>query len=115
MNTTDEFLKALMELESLPDQVIEYRLHYNDAGDIVMCSMIDHPESNQYVVVSRTIYDTYYNYTIQDGKPKLVDKHTAHRVQLKRSSQGYRVVKNHAGIILDDIEEYESVEYYDNN
>jgi hypothetical protein len=115
MNTTDEFLKALMELESWSDLVIEYRLHYDDAGDIIMCSMANHPESTQYVIVSQAIYNAYYNYTIQDGKPKLVDKHTAHHVQLKRSSQGYRVVQNHAGIILDDNEECESVEYYDNN
>ena len=80
-----------------------------------MCSMTNHPESSQYAVVSQSIYNAYYNYIIQDGKPKLVDKHTTHRVQLKRSSQGYRVVNNHAGIILASDEEYKNVEYYDNN
>lgn len=112
--TQDEFLKAWAELELLPEPEIEYRLHYNDAGDITMCSMSNHPENTQYVVVSRAIYDSYYNYTIQDGKPKLVDKITTHRVQLKRSSQGYAVVKDHAGILLEN-ETYKDVEYYDNN
>jgi len=115
MSTESEFLKALAELKPLPAPNIEYRLHYNDAGQIIICSLIDHPENTQYVVVDKQTYDSYHDYYVEDHKIKKIDRTPKHRVQLKRSSQGYRVVKNHAGIILADDEEYENVEYYDNN
>jgi hypothetical protein len=115
MNTTDEFLKAIMSIPLTVEEPIEYRFHYNQNGDIYMCTMRNHPLDSTYLVVSEKEYYNYSEYQIVDGKLKLVDKTPRYHVQLKRSSQGYRVVNNHAGIILASDEEYENVEYYDNN
>jgi hypothetical protein len=34
-------------------------------------------------------------------------------VKLKKSNQGYAVVKNHAGILVENHEDYTDIEYYD--
>lgn len=115
MNTTDEFLKALQNLEHIPEPVIEYRFYYNDSGRITTCSQINHQEHGDYLVVTEHEYRHYYQYYIENSKLKKIDINAGYRVQLKSSDQGYRVVKNHAGIILADDEEYQKVEYYDTN
>ena len=60
-------------------------------------------------------YRHYYQYYVENGKLKKIDNDPRYRVQLKSSAQGYRVVKNHAGVILSQTEMYKDIEYYDNN
>jgi len=115
MNTTDEFIKAWEMLNLKVSDLIEYRFHYNENGDIIMCSMQNHPKDTQYLVVTEKEYNNYYQYVVVNNKLKKIDNDAGQRVQLKRSSQGYRVVQNHAGIVLTDDEEYRDIEYYDNN
>ena len=113
MNTTDEFLLALSQLQPIVEEPIEYRIHYNDNGDITMCTMQNHPRDTTYIVVTKHEYENYFRYTIVDNKLKLVDTNTGYRVQLKKSSSGYKVVKDHAGLILEPAESYANTEYYD--
>ena len=113
--TEDEFLKALALLEPLVQPKVEYRFYYDDQGNITQCSMIDHqPNDTQYVVVDKETYSNYQKYTIKDGKPKMIDRDPGYRVKLKSSTQGYAVVKGHAGILLEN-KLWTDVEYYDNN
>lgn len=114
MNTTDEFLKALRNIEPIPKLKIEYRLHYNNMGEIIMCSQQQHPNNTQYLVVTKIEYDNYFRYAVVDNKLKKIDHNPGYRVQLKSSTQGYCVVKNHAGIILEN-EDYKDIEYYESN
>ena len=53
MNTTDEFLLALSQLQPIVEEPIEYRIHYNDNGDITMCTMQNHPRDTTYIVVTK--------------------------------------------------------------
>jgi hypothetical protein len=115
MSTELEFIEALKNLSPLVEEPKDYRLHYDETGTIIMCSMQKHPENTQYIVVNKEIYDNYFRYYVQDSKLKLIDNDMGFRVQLKSSTQGYRVVKDHAGIILDDCEEYHDVGYYESN
>ena len=115
MNTTDEFIKAMQAIEPISEPKIEYRFYYDDSGKITTCSQTNHQEHGEYLVVTEHEYRRYYQYYIENDKLKMIDINSGYRVQLKRSSQGYRVVNNHAGIILAVDEEYENVEYYDNN
>lgn len=110
MNTNDEFLKAFLSMELIPASEIEYRLHYDNVGFIYMCSQSDHPDNQQYLVVTRDEYERYFDYTVVNGKLKKIDRTIIDRVKLKSSDQGYRVVKHHAGLILE--EEYIDIEYY---
>ena len=115
MNTTDEFIKAMQAIEPISEPKVEYRFYYDDSGKITTCSQTNHQEHGEYLVVTEHEYRHYYRYYIENDKLKMIDINPRYRVQLKRSSQGYRVVHNHAGIILASDEEYENVEYYDNN
>ena len=115
MFTELEFLDALSQLLKIVEEPREYRLHYDETGGIYLCTMQNHPMDTTYLVVDEKTYLDYACYQIVNGKLKRIDNDPGYRVQLKRSSQGYRVVNNHAGIILADDEEYENVEYYDNN
>jgi hypothetical protein len=92
---------------------IEYRLHYNESGEIIMCSMADHPESNHYVVVSKDKYERYFDYCVVEGQLTKIDKSISYSVKLTKSTAGYRTVKNHAGIVLEPGESYPETEYYD--
>lgn len=112
MNTTDEFIKAMQAIQPIVEEPIEYRFHYNQNGDIYMCSMRNHPTDTDYLVVSEKEYYNYSEYQIVNGKLKIVDKNPRYHVQLTRSDQGYCVVKHHAGIILESGEEYPTTEYY---
>jgi len=114
MNTTDEFIKAIELMVLTPKPEVEYRFYYDDSGRITTCSQTNHQEHGEYLVVTEYEYKNYDQYYIDNGKLKIIDINPGYRVQLKRSAQGYRVVKNHAGIILEN-ETYDDVEYYDNN
>ena len=114
MNTTDEFIKAIQAIELIPEPEIEYRFYYDKNGEITACSQTNHQEHGEYLVVTEREYRHYYQYYIENNKLKRIDIDPEYRVQLKRSDQGYRVVKNHAGIVLEN-EIYKDVEYYDNN
>jgi len=109
-----EFLKALADITPIVDEPIEYRLHYDSSGGIIMCTQQAHPENTQYLVVAADEYHEYFRYYIANGKLKKIDANPEYRVQLKSSDQGYCVVKNHAGILLEN-EDYKDVEYYESN
>lgn len=111
MNSNDEFLKAFISMELIPAPEIEYRIHYNSDGEIYLCTQTDHPDNSQYLVVDKQTYDNFFRYYVVNGKLKLIDRPSGDRVQLKRSNQGYAVVKNHAGLLLEN-ENYSNVEYY---
>lgn len=114
MFTDLEFFEAMKQFATIVEDPIEYRFHYNDDGIITMCTMQNHPENTQYLVVTKFEYDNYFQYVVIDGKLKMIDKTSKCRVQLKRSDHGYKTVKNHAGILLED-EVFQDVDYYDNN
>jgi hypothetical protein len=113
VNSLDELIKALSQIEETAVEAIEYRIHYDDCGNITMCTMQQHPDNSQYLVVSQHEYDNYFRYYVVDNQLKKIDIPTGDRVQLKKSDSGYRVVKNHAGLLLEPAETYTDIEYYD--
>ena len=112
MFTELEFLEAMQKFEVIIEEPREYRLHYDDVtGGIYMCSQQNHPKDTKYLVVDERTYLEYYKYQVVKGQLKIIDNDPGYRVQLTRSDQGYAVVKNHAGILLED-EVYNSIEHY---
>jgi hypothetical protein len=101
VNSLDELIIALSLIEEPVVEAIEYRIHYDDGGNITMCTMQQHPENSQYLVVSQHEYDNYFRYYVVDNQLKKIDIPMGDRVQLKKSNTGYQVVKNHAGLILE--------------
>ena len=117
MSWEEEFNQALASFGTIVPETTDYRIHYDDTGRITMCSQQNHPDSQQYLVVSREEYESYAQYTIDVEKKKLkkVVFDPGVSVQLKRSSQGYAVVKQHAGLILEEGETWPNMEYYESN
>jgi len=113
MNSLDELIKAFSLIEDIVVEPVEYRIHYDSAGNITMCTMQDHPTETDYIVVSKEEYDNYYQYTVVDAKLKKIDRDLGSSVQLTKSDSGYQVVKNHAGIVVESGEIYAETEYYD--
>jgi hypothetical protein len=100
-------------LDKRPPTKLEYRMHYNEQGDIYACTMQDHPDNTKYIVVTRYEYDNYTKYRVTDGKlERIPNDTTLHYRRLKRSDQGFRTVKGHAGVLL-ETEDYPEVEYYE--
>ena len=91
----------------------EYRLHYDELGSIIMCSMQSHPASDRYVVVDRIVYDSYFKYHIVKGVPKLIIYDRGNTSKLVKSQEGFPVVKNHAALLLEEAETFATMEYYD--
>jgi hypothetical protein len=118
MNWQEEFDAAMKSFGIKEPESVEYRFHYNEFGHITMCSMQNHPENTEYVVVNKEQYNDYAKYAVDIKTKKLkvvVVLNPGVSVQLKRSTKGWRSVKYHAGIVLEDNEDYVPVEYYDTN
>jgi hypothetical protein len=93
MNTTDEFIKAMESIEMIPEPIIEYRFYYDETAGLLLVVKQNHQEHGEYLVVTEHEYKNYYQYYIENSKLKMIDINSGYRVQLKRSDQGYRVVK----------------------
>ena len=104
------------EFEQLVDkrepEAVEYRLHYNDGGEIYLCTMQNHPLDTTYVVVTKAEYDRYFDYRVVEDNLKKIDRDSGYSVQLKSSDKGYKTVKGHAGLLVED-EDCPDVEYYE--
>jgi hypothetical protein len=107
-----EFFKEVEALLIHNNTEIEYRLHYNDDGEIYACSMCDHPESEKYLVVTAHEYENYFRYRVV--KDALIEKtiDAGYRARLQRSENGFRAVKNHASVLLEEQEEFSTIEHY---
>ena len=108
----DEFLKAIAAIQPLYIEPIEYRLYYDIEGNIVSCSMQAHAPGD-YIVVDKDTYEHYIHYKVVKGKAVKIDTLAKYKVRLQKSTTGFRVVKNNAGIILENNEQYKDIEYYE--
>jgi hypothetical protein len=110
-----EEIKFWEEVAQLVNPVVpvnlEYRLYYNDLGEITSCSMSNHEESGNYIVVTKTEYDRYFDYRIVKQQLVKIDRDSGYRVQLQKSITGFPVVKDHAGLLIE--ETYTNIEHYE--
>lgn len=106
-------LEALITPVVLPE--IEYRLHYNELGEVTSCSMQQHPNSIDYIVVTKDEYDNYFRYCIVKGKLVKIEHDLKYRVRLRQSTTGFPTVAGHAGLVIEAEEVYNNVEYYEPN
>ena len=110
-----EELKRLDALMNAPKPVPEYRFYYDETGHITMCAEISpYPEGDKYIVVEEAVYRDYFNYRVVNGKAQRIIKQEGQiKSSLVKSDSGFRVVKGKAGLLLEEHEQYQTVEYYD--
>ena len=110
-----EELKRLDALMNAPKPVPEYRFYYDETGRITMCAEISpYPAGDKYIVVDQAVYRDYFNYRVVNGKAQRIVKQEGQiKSSLVKSDTGFRVVKGNAGLLLEEHEQYQNVEYYD--
>jgi len=94
---------------------LEYRMYYNELGEIIQCTMQQHPESGVYIVVDKATYDEYFRYRVANGQLVKIEQDSKYRVKLLKSNKGYPTVYGHAGLVIEADEVYNNVEYYEQN
>lgn len=105
-------MKAELLIHNFPDPIIEYRIYFDDAGNIIECSMQQHREGNNYIVVDKTDYDNYFRYKVKDKKLVLIEIDRKYKDPIKKNKDGIATVKNHAGLILEPGEIYNDLDNY---
>lgn len=111
----EELKEYFAGIVDIPPLVIEYRFHYNELGEIYCCTMQQHPESTNYIVVDKTTYERYYNYRVVEGRLIKITHDNRHKVRLVKSQDGYCVVKGHAALLLESGETHHETEHYARN
>ena len=110
-----ELIRAFEMLDPPKVVEIEYRLHYNDVGDIYMATHLptDHPADTKYVVVTDPIlYENFWKYRVDQGKLIEIIRDYWNRTALHKGELGFRVVKNQAALLLEDLEDFTNTEFY---
>jgi len=124
--TTDkdvqEFWEEVRRLElanQTPDPVHEYRLYYDDHGEITASIpvIVNRPlpdlPTGPYITVSLDEYRNSANQIVRQGRLEKKRLDVDIQNYLVKSTKGFRVVKNNAALLLNNDEQYQDTEFYD--
>lgn len=110
-----EFLKGIQTLE--PTTVVEeYRAYHDDNGKILWLLAANFPDSNQnWISISKQQYQTLECQWLWIENGKMIERkpNYQHFFSLISSDKGVKIVKGHAGLVVEDDEEYQDIAYYD--
>ena len=116
MNQTEiEFLKAMQDLTPIIIKE-EYRAYYDDTDKILYTTANHFPtDNNNWIKITKSQYQTLECQWLWIENGKIVEHkpNYNHYFSLISSTKGVKIVKNHAGIVVEDGEEYSDVEFYD--
>lgn len=114
LSETDISLCEAWEMVKPINVVEEYRAYYNEQGKVQFLAANTFPEGDNWINITREFYVAQkFNFSwVIDGK--LVEKlpTNKHYFSLTQGIKDVKIVKNHAGIVIDDNEEYPDVDYY---
>jgi hypothetical protein len=93
----------------------EYRLYYDGSGFIYKAAKVDSDviESMPYIVVDRNTFKDQSSYNVVNGKLVKRSKTKKKNMLLRKSDKGYKTIKNHAAILLQENESYPYIDYYE--
>lgn len=111
-----ELAKAFADIQ--PVKVVEeYRAYYDAEGWITGFAGSGFPENmDNWVHIPRELYvtHTWNHLRLIDGNIVKIEPNYNHYFALTKSNKGFKIVKGHAGIILEDHDNYSGqVEYYE--
>jgi len=116
-NLWDEVARLVAEYDAArPVITKEYRLYYNHDGTVIGLWESNHPTGDNFIVLDDP--GMFYSANtlllrVQNKKLIVLDPRAPAKTRLQKSNQGFRVVKGHAALILEQDEIYPEVEYYD--
>jgi hypothetical protein len=112
----EEFLSAMQSF--IPSNVNEeYRAYYDENNWITGFAGSGFPDGDNWVTITRELYITHNwsNLRLIDDKIIYVAPVYMHYFQLTKSTKGIKIVRGHAGIVLEELDTYQDIEYYDTN
>ena len=110
-----EFLKAMENFGSIIVKE-EYRVYHDDDGKVLYVAAHKFPDdNNNWVEISRSQYQTLECQWLWIENGQIVERKPTytHYFSLTTSTKGVKIVKNHAGIVVESGEEYADIGYYD--
>lgn len=110
-----EFLKGLMNVEPIVVKE-EYRAYYDDMYKIIYTAANNFPENNEnWISITKTEYQKLECQWLWLENGKIIERkpNYNHYFSLRTSTKGVKIVKNHAGIVIEPGEEYLDIAYYD--
>lgn len=110
----EEFLQAFSNI--VPVTVIEdYRAYYDAEGCVTGFAGSGFPDGDNWISIDRELYITHNwtNLHVVDGKIVYIAPVYYYHFSLTRGTKGVKVVKYHAGLVVESDEEYTDIEYYD--
>lgn len=111
MNELSALFEAFAGLDDTPSQSVEYRLYYDNEGRPVTMSSSDFPVDGKYLVIDRETYDNA-DYTVRVKDSKIVKMHDSmYHYHALTTGPGFRVVKGHANILVDETYQGETETY----
>lgn len=93
----------------------EYRAYYDEDGWVIGFSGSGFPDSDNWIAIDRDLYITHNWQWLRVTNGVIVKQlpvYTYH-FPLTISDKGVKIVKNHAGIVVEEGEEYTDIGYYD--
>jgi hypothetical protein len=113
--TEEEFIKALLSIETIIVKE-EYRIYYADDNKALYVAANQFPNDNDnWLLITKEQYMTLDCQWLWIENNEIVEKkpNYNHYFSLTSSTKGVKIVKNHAGIVIEDGEEYTDIGYYD--
>jgi len=114
-----EFLKALELVAEYdrqrPQKIKEYRVYYDETGQVTGMWETDHPEGNYVIIADPRLFHNNNTQALRvvDGELKILDLTAPLKTRLVKSQTGFAVVRGHAALILGPGDTYKDTEYYD--
>lgn len=126
MNTSNDILdKNWQELilafetgliKDLPDVEIEYRIYYNDKGEIISTTMVKGDKINQdlpSIIVDKEIYNNSNKFEVVNGQVKLRYTSSSQKVvYVKKENGNFKTMKNNLAILVEDNDNIKQVDTY---
>ena len=109
-----DFLSAFTDIVQ-PVVPEDYRAYYDEDGWVTGFAGSGFPTGDNWIAINRDLYTTHeWNWlrVINGSIVKQQPVYTYH-FSLTKSDKGVKIVKNHAGIVIEEGEEYTDIEYYD--
>ena len=118
----EEWMAEVARLTPAPKELepAEYRLYYDEGGNIRWASVRNHPTDIEYdyIIVPKEVHEEHNKYRInlKTLKTELIPIDSGLHVMLVKDTKGYQVIKNHASLILEEEDNYQGeTEYYGAN
>jgi hypothetical protein len=116
-NFWDEVFALVAEFDAQrPILFKQNRLYYNNDGSVIGYYETNHPDGDNYIILDDPnlfFKNNTHLMRVKNNKLILMEVKLPNKVRLARATSGFKTVKGHSAIVLEQNETYSEVDYYD--